>query len=570
MVRTHANHRRATLLAALGLLAALAGTSCGSAGTYRPPNPCADGIKNNAETDVDCGGSCAACGTGRGCGGGRDCDSGICIASQCVSEHCGNMQQDGDETDKDCGGALCAGCFLGQSCRLGEDCQSGTCDAGVCKSALQISPRRGPASGGTEIVVTGESFQSGPGVALLIGQAAAGSLLVVAPTVLTATTGPSSTAGEMDVLLTMPGDRKIHAARAFSYALGTVEFDPAVTMAGPYEGASVAATDLNADGKPDLVLAGGGLGQRGQIEVLIGNGDGTFAAPRAYSGVPGSSRIAIGDYNRDGRPDVAVGSTTATSIAVLPGIGDGTLGEPGRAETAFPGQDGLVMVDLNGDRRPDLVAAHAQSSALSVLLGKGDGAFQPATAVKGLVGPTSLAAGDWNRDGKPDLVVAGPSGPAVRVLLGKGDGTLGTGTNYDAPMNVAALTTGDFDADGKADLAVTGTGAGPLSLFFGNGDGTFRAALNTGSPDQRPALLAADLDLDGLADLAFLALERGAEKDRAGVLRAVGDGSFRPATSGALGGRPSDLAVADVNRDGKLDLISTGPFGVSVLLNRGK
>src|SRR3569832_2311618 len=142
--------------------------------------------------------------------------------------------------------------------------------------------------------------------------------------------------------------------------------------------------------------------------------------------------------------------------------------------------------------------------------------------------------------------------------------------SYEAPMNLASITAGDFDDNGLVDLAVSGTGIGPISLFSGKGDGTFMPAHNTGGSDQRPSLVAADFDQDGLSDLGFLAPMRSTEKDRAGVIIGVGDGSFKPAVVGPTLGKPYDLVAADFDRDGKIDLAVTQPMGISVLLNRGK
>ena len=94
---------------------------------------CTDGVKNGTETDVDCGGGCAPCATGKGCDGGSDCASGLCSGGVCAAQPtCSDGVKNGNETDVDCGGGTCTGCANGKSCNGGSDCASGLCSGGVC------------------------------------------------------------------------------------------------------------------------------------------------------------------------------------------------------------------------------------------------------------------------------------------------------------------------------------------------------------------------------------------------------------------------------------------------------
>src|SRR5262249_22274365 len=141
--------------------------------------------------------------------------------------------------------------------------------------------------------------------------------------------------------------------------------------------------------------------------VLLGNGDGTFAAPARFPTGPQPSALAVGDLNNDGRPDLAVGRfiDTVNAVAVLLGNGDGTVG----GSTAVPvgaWPHGVAFGDVNGDGRADLAVAEYNARTVSISLGNGDGTFGARTAFAAGPGPVSVAVHDMNGDGAADLVVA--------------------------------------------------------------------------------------------------------------------------------------------------------------------
>jgi hypothetical protein len=275
--------------------------------------------------------------------------------------------------------------------------------------------------------------------------------------------------------------------------------------------------------------------------------------------------------NGDGKLDLIVsnyGNSTTSStwnISVLLGNGNGTF----QAAVNYPTDNGsrdLVIGDFNGDGKPDIAVANYFANDVSILLGNGDGTFQPPVNYPAGTNPAAIAAADFNGDGKLDLVVAAEGSNAAMVLLGNGDGTFGAPVSFavvGSPLGVAA---GDVNGDGKIDLVLSNYYyPGYTSVLLGNGDGTFQAALNLAGGTCTGVPVIADLNQDGRPDIVIS--DRCA--DQVIVFTGNGNGSFQ----GPLffpGGIDTDrIAVSDFNGDGKLDLaVSDANFNtVNLLLN---
>ena len=221
---------------------------------------------------------------------------------------------------------------------------------------------------------------------------------------------------------------------------GDGTFQPSVTInSGQYNDQSLAVADVNRDGKLDLLLTfycTSGCTADGGVAVFLGNGDGTFQAPVTYdSGGYGTTSVAVADANGDNKPDLFVGgcgghsSCIGGGVSLMLGNGDGTFAAPVNFYSG--GQPSFVnAADVNGDGSIDLILGNG---GVVVALGNGDGSFRaPVTYGSGGLNPASLAIGDLNDDGSLDLLVANEcvsSGSCtdasgnVSVLFGKGDGT---------------------------------------------------------------------------------------------------------------------------------------------------
>ena len=321
------------------------------------------------------------------------------------------------------------------------------------------------------------------------------------------------------------------------------------------------AGDLNGDGKLDLVTAGTPDG----VSVLLGQGDGSFAASQTLGGGPWGTwgpSLALADLNGDGHLDLV----NVQGPNVRLGKGDGTFAEAVSYPTADP--HSITLGDLNGDGYLDIVAANYGAGTVSVLLGKGDGTFAASVDYPAGDSPWVAVIGDLNGDGAPDLVVV--ASKVMNVLLGKGDGTLGTRMEIQSPIagtvQVPSAAIGDLNGDGKLDL-VLGWGNGLVYILLGKGDGTFGASKDLNfAPGSVLSLL--DLNGDGKLDLVT-------HPGDVNVRFGHGDGSFGAATDYTTGTGASVTfgVLGDFNGDGILDLAVT--FGssqagwVRVLLGTG-
>jgi len=298
---------------------------------------------------------------------------------------------------------------------------------------------------------------------------------------------------------------------------------------------------------------GGGTSNVVFFEVTTATSSIALSAPRGFDAGSGPQSVAVGDFNGDGKPDLAVVNSYSNNVSILLGNGDGTF----QIHVDYPtgAQPGSVAIgDFNGDGKLDLAVVNSYSNNVSVLLGNGNGTFQPAVSygTGSGTGPAFVAVGDFNHDGKLDLAVANSNSTYVSVLLGNGDGTFQTAVNYDVGGAPTSIAVGDFNHDGKLDLAVAVPVPGPstyVSVLLGNGDGTFQTAVNYNAPYAPDAVAVGDFNGDGNLDLVV-----GNRSSNISVFLGNGDGTFRTAVNYSAGYNPSSVAVGDFNNDGTLDL----------------
>ncbi|HTA24059.1 MAG TPA: FG-GAP-like repeat-containing protein [Terriglobales bacterium] len=358
---------------------------------------------------------------------------------------------------------------------------------------------------------------------------------------------------------------------------GTFQTPITTTLASPPQLADgLAVGDFNGDGKSDVALTANAPQQgAGTVEILIGNGDGTFKAPVAYPNAYLSWKIAVGDFNGDGKLDLVTAGQDFdnTGISVLLGNGNGTFQAAQNSALFGLETSALVVGDFNRDGKDDLAVSDA------VLLSNGDGTFQ-SPITNAVTSPNVIA--DFNNDGILDLVSISGGGSYssdASIFLGNGDGTFQQPFTFQSSLNPLAIfgtspiSIADFNGDGKIDLAGPGAGNGDIvTVVLGNGDGTFRAevTLNTLNLYFTPyTFTTADLRNNGKTDFILFG-DDGNGLGYVGTFLGNENGTFQAVANYQGAGMAFGGAVADFNNDGKPDVVSIGYLDqFAVILGNG-
>ena len=362
-----------------------------------------------------------------------------------------------------------------------------------------------------------------------------------------------------------------------------VALDSQTTLGATTTTYSVAARgiltgDFNGDGKRDVAV----VGADGTVSVLLGNGNGTLGSPKTSNAGKNPVAMTSLDFNRDGRPDLAVVNQGDNTVTILLANPDGSMRNaftyplPGSS----PFQNDIVAADFDGDGIADVLVYSIQGFTL--LHGKGDGSFQvlpQKTGYTPFYNPVFLAPGDFNKDGKMDVAAFNDDG-TVAILLNADDGSFPTqkryvvGTPLSSGLYSPTMFATDFNDDGNLDL-VFGNGhpdavaPGPQSttVLFGNGDGTFQGAATATPVGLFPGVMtSADFNGDGRRDLV-VAAETPTFGSGLYMLLGQSGGGFQAPTQIALpsgAGFIVSLTTADLNGDGKADLIAVdSPYGAT-------
>lgn len=334
---------------------------------------------------------------------------------------------------------------------------------------------------------------------------------------------------------------------------------------------SVAGADFNNDGNLDLVTANI---LSNNISLILGNKTAVFSRVSTFSTETGNAprSITTGDFNRDGKIDVATANFNTNNVAIFLGNGQGNFS----IATNFPlgekavGPIFITSLDFNRDGILDLATSDFSSASVSLLFGDGLGNFTSVAKIDitNGVGPRAIVSEDFNRDGNIDLALVNFNSDNISILLGNGTGGISLQTQIPLSEKASpfSIVAGDFNQDGSLDLA-TANGNNTISTLFGDPSGMFTApidiSLASGSTPQ--SLQVADFNQDGKLDLAT------ANSGSVSILLGGGDGSFRlptdievPGVKGIIG-----LLVANLNQDTKLDLLTVNQSSanISVLLN---
>jgi hypothetical protein len=324
---------------------------------------------------------------------------------------------------------------------------------------------------------------------------------------------------------------------------------------------AVAVGDFNLDGKQDLAVANS---SSGDVSILLGNGAGSFTAAGSVTVGSQPSAVAVGDFNGDGRQDLVVTNKNSASFTIL--LGDGTGKFTTTSFDAGGTPTSVAVGDFNGDGIPDLAVATGSAGNVSIFIGDGLGGFNFNGAFATGSSPSSVVVGDFNRDGLQDLAVANSGSDNVSVLSGDGAGGFGPAINFAVGGSPQAVAIGDFNGDGKEDLVVANSSTSNVSVLLGNGNGGFGTATNFPAGTGPRSVAVGDMDGDGKQDLAIV----NATSNDVSVLLGDGAGRFGSGVNLAAGKGLVALAFGDFNGDNMLDLVTANQSdnNVSVLLRQ--
>ncbi|MCX6634491.1 MAG: FG-GAP-like repeat-containing protein [Acidobacteria bacterium] len=346
----------------------------------------------------------------------------------------------------------------------------------------------------------------------------------------------------------------------------------------PTVGAFTAIADLNGDGTPDVIVAGAN-----KVNVFLGRSDGTLGPKTDVASGVLFSGIAIADVNSDGRPDVLVADQTAnrstSNIVIL--LGDGRGGFSSGGSLAVDCPLSMAVADFNRDGRPDIAVSQGCGvRVFSVFLGSGGGKFGPPAQFQnnGYSGAElartarSIDVGDVNHDGNPDLVIANTENGNISIFHGDGRGgfQLSSFTRVSdlRPLTVALA---DLNGDRNLDLIVSFVQGRSIAVFFADSSGYLFAQPAVQLPllgFYSPSTVAADFNGDGKVDIAVTNHSGAAGDLGASLFINNGNNGFlKRLDIAGLPTSPSSIAAADFNRDGRTDAVVGSDDAALVLLN---
>lgn len=428
--------------------------------------------------------------------------------------------------------------------------------------------------------------------------------------------------GRLDLLLSQPGTPVSSIRPLYGLGNGTFTFGVSSALPAATYGTELLATDLNQDGKIDLaqldpylnevlVFMSGSAGLAPGVHLRVGSkptalhaadldGDslpellvvnevsnnvtvlpglatGYFGPARNYLTSGGPKDVVVADFTGDSRPDLLSADAASTgqhNLTLMPNAGNGLLQNPSSANLSHYGSR-VTLADLNGDGLLDAaVAGEAPSGGgdMSVLFGRGNGHFGPARAwgTSGL-GPGWIVARDITGDNRPEILVTHYSNSTFTLYTNDGLGGFPTRSTQWIPRmgnGIGGVTTADFNSDGHYDVAVAGAETTynnfGVDLFL-NKDGQLDAPIFLPTGSFPHSIEAADVDRDGRPDLVMTFPLYNAST--VGVLRNMGNNTFAPLVSYPTPNQTQQVLVVDVNGDQWPDLLVRTDNAVQLRLN---
>ncbi len=321
----------------------------------------------------------------------------------------------------------------------------------------------------------------------------------------------------------------------------------------------IAYADFNEDGVGDLLLP-----TNGNVQVQLGNSDGTFKLATGYNTGAGLTSATSGDLNNDGNLDIVMTDWASDRMITMLGNGDGTF----KAKLSYSTGDypvGVVVFDFNQDGNADIATLDQNTAGtpISIHLSNADGTFLARTSlnVPGTAGPGTFLFTDFNLDGFRDFLISNPSSGGVSVILANANGSFKVGSQYGGITLTTDLAVGDLNGDGILDIATANSNTATIGILLGNANGSLLAPsfIVTAGPSPYRIEIG-DLNSDGAADLVV------ADQNDNSIVRFQGNGNgtfLARTTLAQFAARPNGILLTDLNEDG-IDDLSVPLNGTSV------
>lgn len=376
--------------------------------------------------------------------------------------------------------------------------------------------------------------------------------------------------------------------------------------------ASLKIADFDADGWADLVVGR----TSGQVSLLLNAHDGTFRPAIEVDLSSDGTAVNAGDVQGDGVLDIFASS--ATGVVAVPGALAPWCNLTAQAPMAVDVDQvpvGLAVGDFNADGKLDIATSSGKTTNASVRVGNGDGSLRKGNEFANTLSSGAISA-DLDSDGKPDLITASADQPRLTVLYGQTNATFSSPQHADAGVLLGAFATGDVDGDGRADVVAVASQTNQAFVINAAATRAPLAPRPIGLSGNARSVSVADVDVDGRADLAVALVDGGVavhlavadggvfgdaralpdagnstvvrlgllDADQLPDLAALdetnaqlrtffgnGDGSFHPGATVSTLPTPKLLALGDMTGDRHLDAVVVGGVGennVQVLVNQ--
>jgi hypothetical protein len=331
---------------------------------------------------------------------------------------------------------------------------------------------------------------------------------------------------------------------------------------------AIAVADIDANGFPDILgmvsTELGGLPTQGYVSTRLQSSAGTFVMPTRFGVGTGPANLVVTDVNGDGRPDLVVANADDQTVTVR-------LADPARPGFFLPatvlttsGRRPLDVAvgDLNGDGRMDIVVAASGANSVLVFTQTATGTFNPPVAYAVGGDPQAMTVADLDGNGLTDIAVA-TAANTVSVLLQTGAGVFASPVDYATGVQPVAIKAADLNGDGKLDLLTANYGASlspgtqGLSVLLQGAPGTFAAPVHYTTDYRANGLAVGDLNGDGSLDVVMACAGLPGHPGAVSVFIQGGivAGALLPAVNYTGSWGPMGVALADMDGDGRLDLV---------------